>query len=119
MRPSSSRMRISSPTPATSPPPRGDHVPVEFDDVAEAVGVVPRPEGEPAWCDEFLVGAGCPHFECVVPAGFEDRGTEAEPSGGLPDLLGWLEDVSAVFGPQGADGLAAQLGVRLIPDRHV
>jgi hypothetical protein len=57
--------------------------------------------------DEFLVGAGHPRFERVVPAGFEGGGSEAQCGGGLLDLLGWLEDVGAVLGPQVMDGGAA------------
>src|SRR5215831_10719078 len=85
----------------------GDHFPVEFDDVVEAACVVPRHEGERPRRDEFLVGAGHPRFECVVPAGFEGGGSEAQCGGGLLDLLGWLEDVGAVLGPQVMDGGAA------------
>jgi hypothetical protein len=36
----------------------GEHIPGEFDDVAEAAGVVARLEGEFTGCDEFLVGTG-------------------------------------------------------------
>src|SRR5215475_8525647 len=50
----------------------GNHLPSEFDDVAKTVCVVPRLEGELPWGDEFLMGAGHPHFKFVVPAGFED-----------------------------------------------
>jgi hypothetical protein len=54
-----------------------------------------------------------------VPAGAENKGGKAQPGCGLPHLLGWLEDVGTVLGPQVVDGLAAQLGVWLVPDRHV
>src|SRR5215468_12118073 len=54
----------------------GNHLPGEFDDVAKTVCVVLRLEGEVPWGDEFLVGAGDPHFEFVVPAGFEDGSGE-------------------------------------------
>src|SRR5262249_2297413 len=97
----------------------GDHVPVELDDVAEAVCVAPRLEGELSGCAELLVGAGHLHLERIVPAGFEDGGGEAQLRRGLADLLRWLEDVGAVLGPQVADGLAALLRVGLVPDRHV
>ena len=52
----------------------GDHFPVEFDNVVEAVCVVTRLEGELPGRDEFLIGAGHPHFEFVVPVGFERGG---------------------------------------------
>ena len=54
-----------------------------------------------------------------MPTGAEDKGGKAQPRRGLPHLLGWLEDVGTVLGPQVVDGLAAQLGVWLVPDRHV
>jgi DNA-binding PadR family transcriptional regulator len=96
-----------------------DHLPVECDHVAEAVRVVPRPERVPPGCDEFVVGAGHPDLEFLVPAGLENKRGKAQPGRGLPHLEGRLEDVGAVLGPQVVDGLAAQLGVRLVPDRHV
>ena len=54
-----------------------------------------------------------------MPAGAENKGGKAQSGRGLPHLLGWLEDVGTVLGPQVVDGLAAQLGVWLVPDRHV
>src|SRR5262249_6667442 len=50
----------------------GNHLPGELDDVAETVCVLSRLEGEVSRGDELLVSAGHPHFELVVPAGFED-----------------------------------------------
>src|SRR5689334_22358510 len=91
MRPSVSRTRISRPAPATSPPPAGI----------------------------FVVRAGHPGLEFLVPAGAQDKGGKAQSGRCLPHLLGWLEDLGTVLGPQLVDGLAAPLGVWLVPDRHV
>src|SRR5262249_1944231 len=55
----------------------------------------------------------------VVPAGFERGGGEAQPGGGFAVFPGRLQDLGAVLGPQLVDGLAAPLGIRLVPDRHV
>jgi len=66
-----------------------------------------------------VVRAGHPGLEFLVPAGAEDKGGKAQPGRGPPHLLGWLEDLGAVLGPQVVDGLAAQLGVGLVPDRYV
>src|SRR5262249_8148501 len=79
----------------------------------------PGPEPVPPGRDKLLVGAGHPDFERIVPLGLEDRVRKAKTGGGLPELLGRLEEVGAVLGPQVGDGLAAQPGVWLLPDRRV
>jgi hypothetical protein len=48
-----------------------------------------------------------------VPPGAENKGGKAQSGRGLPHLLGRLEDVGTILGPQVADGLTAQL-----VDRH-
>jgi predicted transposase YbfD/YdcC len=94
------------------------HLPVELDDLAQARGVVPGPENELPRSDELLVGTGHPDLQGIMAASLE-RGGHAQCRGGLTDLLWWFKDVDAVLGPQLANGLAALLGVRFDPDRHV
>src|SRR5207247_2342683 len=53
-----------------------DHLPVEFDHVAEAVRVIPRPERVFPGCDEFVASAGHPGLALLVPAARQvPRGT--------------------------------------------
>nr|BFE85051.1 hypothetical protein GCM10020093_076520 [Planobispora longispora] len=85
----------------------------------EADGVVLRPEDELPGSDELLIAAGHPDLDRVVPVGFEGGRAEAQPRGDLPDLLGRLEDVGAVLGPQLLDGLTAEPGVGLVPEGDV
>ncbi|MGV9779836.1 hypothetical protein, partial [Streptosporangium sp. NPDC003464] len=93
--------------------------PLEGDDVAQAHGVAPAPEGELPRRDGLLVAACSPGLDRVVPVRFEGGGLEAQVVGGLPDILRRVEYMLAALGPQLLDCLAAQLGVRFETERDV
>jgi hypothetical protein len=111
------RITNSRPTPATSPLER-HHLPPELDDVAEASGVVLRPERELSRRHELLVCAGHSGLQLAVAASLEGW-RDVQRRGGRLNLLGRLEYVERVLGPQRGDGATASLRVRLVPDRRV
>src|ERR671919_1014552 len=99
---------------------RGHHLPGHTEDVAAQSEDVPTaPEHVLAGCDEHLVGPGHPGRQGLVAADFEQRGWELEPLGGVPDVLGWIdEDLGAVRCPDIAEELAARLRVGLVPQGY-
>src|SRR5215218_2854087 len=98
----------------------GDRLPVEFDDVAESLGVVAPPEAEPLGADPVLVCARRASFYLLVSPSLEDR-RHGEPGSrrDLANLLRRLEDMPPVLSPELGDHPPAPVGIGLVPEREI
>src|SRR5919106_1584550 len=98
----------------------GDRLPVEFDDVAESLGVVAPPEAESLGADPVLVRARRASLDLLVSPCLEDR-RHGEPGSrrDLADLLRRLEDVPPVLSPELGDHPPAPVAIGLVPEREV
>jgi hypothetical protein len=119
IRPSSPRTSTSRPTAATAPPRRRQHLPVELDDIAEASTVAAGTEQVAGLGDEVVLSALDPEGEGIVSADLQRHLGKAEGPCCIAHLLGRLEHVSTILGPQLADGRSASIGVRFVPKRDV